>query len=348
MCKTANLENSVLIGKTNEELESLVLKLGEKPFRGRQLFDWLYRQKIHNLEKMTDLPKLFRDTLQKGWTVHPLEEVNKIISKTQNTKKFVFQRLDGKQIESVLIKKDNRTTVCLSTQVGCSLDCGFCATAKMGFNGNLSVGEILDQYLRLERISLDPITNIVFMGMGEPFSNYTNTINAAKMLNDSNGINLGAGRITISTVGIIPKIKKFTDDREPYKLAVSLNATTQKQREKIMPITKVYLLRDLLEISNYYTRISGKYITFEYVLLNNFNDTEEDAMRLLSILRNIKCKLNLIPYNEVDGIYTRPNGDKIKLFLSFLKNADFPITVRWSKGTKIAAGCGQLASKGLN
>ena len=348
MNKTVNLENDVLIGKTKDELESFAVQLGEKPFRGRQLFDWIYRQKIYDINRMTNLPKLFKESLNTNSVIHPLKEINQIESETQKTQKFIFQRIDGKQIESVIIKNNNRTTVCLSTQVGCSLDCGFCATGKMSFKGNLSVGEIIDQYLRLDKISSDPITNVVFMGMGEPFLNYSNTIFAARMLNDSNGINLGASRITISTAGIIPKIKKFADEKEPFKLAVSLNGTTQMQREKIMPITKAYSLENLLEISDYYTRATGNYITFEYVLLNSYNDTEEDAMRLLKKLKPIKCKLNIIPYNEIGDIYNRPSEDRIKLFLSFLKNSTFQVTVRWSKGTKIAAGCGQLISKYLN
>ena len=348
MNKTINLENHVLIGKTKNELESFAIQLGEEPFRGRQLFDWLYRQKIYNVNQMTNLPRLFRESLHTHSVIHPLKEISQIKSETQKTQKFIFQRLDGKQIESVIIKKDARITVCLSTQVGCSLDCGFCATGKMSFNGNLSVGEIIDQYLILDKISSNPITNIVFMGMGEPFLNYSNTIFAAKMLNDTSGINLGAARITISTAGIIPKIKKFTDEKEPFKLAVSLNGTSQKQREQIMPITKAYPLDNLLEISDYYTRATGKYITFEYVLLNSYNDTKEDAIRLLKKLKPIKCKLNIIPYNEIGDIYNRPSENKIKLFLSFLKNSTFQVTVRWSKGTKIAAGCGQLISKDLN
>ncbi len=348
MNKTVNLENHVLIGKTKDELESFAVELGEKPFRGRQLFDWLYRQKVYNVNQMTDLPSLFRALVNTNSIIHPLKKISQIKSETQKTHKFLFQRLDGKQIESVIINKGDRTTVCLSTQVGCSLDCKFCATGQMNFNGNLSVGEIIDQYIRLNEISSKPITNIVFMGMGEPFLNYNNTILAAKMLNDSNGINLGAARITISTAGIIPKIKKFADDKEPYKLAVSLNGTIQEQREKIMPITKAYSLESLLEISDYYTRSSGKYITFEYVLLNSINDTKEDAMRLRKKLKNIKCKLNIIPYNEIGEVYNRPSEDKIKLFLSFLKNSTFQVTVRWSKGTKISAGCGQLISENLN
>lgn len=348
MYKTENLENHVLIGKTRDELESFAIQFGEKPFRGRQLYDWLYRQKIHNVNRMTNLPRLFKASLNTNSVIHPLKEISQIESETQKTQKFIFERLDGKQIESVIIKKDNRVTVCLSTQVGCSLDCGFCATGQMSFSGNLSVGEIVDQYLRLEKISPNPITNIVFMGMGEPFLNYNNTIIAARMLNDSDGINLGAARITISTAGIIPKIKKFADDREPFKLAVSLNGTTQEQREKIMPITKAYSLENLLEVSDYYTRVTGKYITFEYVLLNNYNDTQEDGIRLLKKLKAIKCKLNIIPYNEIGNIYNRPSPDRIKSFLSFLNDSAFQVTVRWSKGTKISAGCGQLISKNSN
>jgi len=335
--------NKSLIGKSLEDLKCFSKSYGEPSFRGRQLFDWIYRKKTFDISLMTDLPKLFKEKI-KNTPIHPLKIVNANNSFSKNTQKYLFITDSGQMIESVLMREANRTTICLSTQIGCAVDCDFCATAKMGFIRNLTVGEIIDQFIQLEKLSNTKVTNVVFMGMGEPFLNYKNSIAAAKLLNHSKGINFGAWRITISTAGIITKIKQFTHEKQPFKLAVSLNGSSQQQRLKIMPITKKQTFIELLNAIREYTIQTRKRITIEYVLLEGVNDNISDATILKEILRSIKCKLNIIPYNEIDSTYKRPIDKVIKSFHRFFKNASFPVTIRWSKGQDIDAGCGQLVT----
>ena len=332
-----------LIGQSIQELESFVVALGQRSFRGRQLFDWIYRQRVDDYNKMTDLSNSFRKKLI-NFPLHSLKLIERDISPSKKTRKFLFQLNNGKRIESVIMKSANRITVCLSTQVGCAVDCDFCATAKMGFVQNLSVGEIIDQFFQLQKIIETPITNVVFMGMGEPFLNYKNCIDAAHLLHDPLGINLGAKRITISTAGLIKKIELYTKEGHPFKLAVSLNGSDQGQRIQTMPIARKNTFPELLRAIKNYTLTSRKKVTIEYVLLAGVNDKQEDAQKIKNILSSINCKLNLIPYNEIGGKYNRPPDKTIITFLKQLKNAPFPTTIRWSKGQDIDAGCGQLVT----
>ena len=332
-----------LIGLSMEDLELFARSLGHQSFRGRQLFDWIYRKNVYDYSEMSDLPISLREKLS-DIPLHPLKMVNNDVSTSKQTQKYLFELESGEKIESVLMVDGKRVTICLSTQVGCAVDCDFCATGKMGFIQNLTAGEILDQFLQLQKIIEKKITNVVFMGMGEPFLNYNNSILAADLLHHPKGINMGAWRITISTAGITKKIKQFANDAHPYKLAVSLNGSSQEQRLMTMPITKTQSFSELLEVSQYYTHQTRKRVTFEYVLMAGVNDDMVDAKNLKEILAPINCKLNLIPYNEINGPYRRPSDTEIKLFISSLKNASFPVTVRWSKGQDIDAGCGQLAT----
>ena len=335
-----------LIGKNLDEFSDLCLELGVEGFRSKQLFNWMYRNEVNDLTELKNIPKSLIDDLRIGHCIHPLELINSTNSSSEKTNKFLFKTQSGALIESVLMNEKNRVTLCISTQVGCALDCKFCATAKMGFKENLSVGEILDQYLLARQKINKPITNIVFMGMGEPFLNYKNVIKAAKLLNDPNGINMGSKRITISTAGVISRIEEFTKSKEKFKLAISLNGTTNEQRTSIMPINIKNSLDELLNVARKYTETVNRWLTFEYVLLKEINDSVEDAKRLLSMLAGMKkCKLNIIPYNETDGEFRRPDKDQIENFVIALHPAKFPITVRWSKGTDIDAGCGQLATR---
>tara|TARA_B100001250_G_scaffold8321_1_gene6993 strand:- start:1610 stop:2647 length:1038 start_codon:yes stop_codon:yes gene_type:complete len=338
-----NKDLDFLIGLKKEELESFVESLGEKKFRGRQIFDWIYNQKIDNVTLMTDLPKPFREKL-KTFSIHPLKLINNNFSNSKKTRKFLFQLVNGEKIESVLMKEGKRVTICLSTQVGCAVDCKFCATAKMGFKKNLTVGQIVDQFIQLQMKIDQKITNVVFMGMGEPFLNYKNTIEAANLLHHPKGINLGAKRITISTAGIVPKIEQYTKELHPFKLAISLNGTSNEQRLKIMPLTKVYPYKNLLKVAKNYAYNSRNKLTIEYVLLNDINDKIEDAQKLITLLERVNCKLNIIPYNEIGGQFERPSDQKIEKFIKVLKNVNFPVTIRWSKGVDIDAGCGQLVT----
>ena len=343
-----NKEKLSLVGQSSKELQSLSERLGEKAFRGKQLFDWIYRKNIDNYNLMTNLPRSFKSKLSEIYKIHSLVLVHRSESKNEPTEKFLFQTKSGHRIESVLMREGKRSTVCLSTQVGCAVGCQFCATAQMGFLKNLTTGEIVDQFLQVRSLTDESITNVVFMGMGEPFLNYKPVIQAAELLHQPDGINLGFGRITISTVGIVPKIKQYTQEGHRYKLAISLNGISQEQRLVIMPISKAHPLNDLLVAAREYASKSRKRLTIEYVLIEGLNDAPEDAMNLIDLLRNIRCKLNLIPYNEIGVSFRRPTDERINSFLAQLENASFPVTVRWSKGTDIDAGCGQLAIRENN
>ena len=300
----------------------------------REIGGW----KLVKLEVLGDKQNLFPDMIEtlKSTEVLASNKGLKWVDKH-------FKMQSGNRIESVLMHEKNRTTVCISSQVGCAVDCKFCATASMGFIQNLSTGEIVDQVIHLQSFSENPITNVVFMGMGEPFLNYSRVIEAAKILNEKMGF--GARRITISTAGIISKIRQMADENHQFKLAISLNASNEKSRIKIMPITKTNSLASLIESARYYYQKTRRFITFEYVLLRGINDSPEDGIRLIEMLQSLPCKVNVIPYNEIGGVYTRPEESVIHTFLKSLIDAPFTVTVRWSKGTDIDAGCGQLAIK---
>jgi 23S rRNA (adenine2503-C2)-methyltransferase len=334
-----------IVGLTPAELTDLFTAWGEPSFRARQLFNWLYARRVDDYQAMTNLPKALRDELEEKTTVHALSITTVTGSAADSARKFLFRLASGEHIEAVLMQESGRITACLSTQVGCALDCAFCATAKMGFRRNLTVGEIVDQFLLLQQQISDRITNVVFMGMGEPFLNYRRVIGAAELLNHPDGIALSARKITISTVGIIPQIRRFTAERQRYKLAVSLNGTTQEQRQKIMPIARKYPLKQLIAAVQSYAAHTAKYPTFEYVLIDRFNDSRADASRLIELLTGLPCKVNVIPYNEIGGDFRRPSPERIERFVAALYQAPFTVTVRWSRGTDINAGCGQLATQ---
>ena len=335
-----NKEKSFIELNQIEALE-LLKKIKAEAFRYEQIQNWIFDNFIENWDQMENLPKDLRDKLSNNISLHPLE-INHISgSENESTKKFLFKTKSGHSIESVLMHEKKRTTICISSQVGCAVDCKFCATASMGFIKNLNEYEIIDQVLHLERISKYKITNIVFMGMGEPFLNYKNVLNAAKFLNHKMGF--GARRITISTAGIVPKIRKIAEGNHQFKLAISLNAVTEFERKKIMSLTNTHSLNELIKSAKYYYQKTRRLITFEYVLLKGINDSPSDGKRLISLLAGLECKVNIIPYNEIGGDFSRPDEVTIKTFLKELRHAPFNVTVRWSKGTDINAGCGQLA-----
>ena len=333
-----------LVGMTEGDLVTFLEQFGEPPFRARQIYHWIYGRHIASIGDMKNIPISLREQLAGMANLHPLTRVTVTGAESASSRKYLFALSTGETVESVLIHEKDRITVCVSTQVGCAVDCVFCATAKMGFNKNLTAGEIVDQGLQIQQDLKKRITNIVFMGMGEPFLNYEQVIKAAELLNDSNGPNIGARKITISTAGIIPKIKRYSEEGHKYKLAISLNAASQEQRLAIMPITNPYPLKDLLRAAQSYYEETRNFITFEYVLLDRTNDTPGDARRLIRLIGSLPCKLNIIPYNEIDSDYKRPSQERIASFLTYLKEAPFTVTVRWSKGIDINAGCGQLAT----
>ncbi|NOZ04265.1 MAG: 23S rRNA (adenine(2503)-C(2))-methyltransferase RlmN [FCB group bacterium] len=332
-----------LVGMDVPALEKILVEIGEPRFRARQLFNWIYARKVPAFRDMRNIPKTLRRRLESEAVIHTLTKVGHSGSDSDSTRKYLFQLVTGEMIEAVWMREKNRVTVCLSTQVGCAADCAFCATGRMGFRRNLTPGEILDQFLLLQAESEPRITNVVFMGMGEPFLNYRNVMQAAELLNHPDGISLGARKITVSTVGIIPKILRFADERRRFKLAISLNSARQEQRQKIMPVAKNYPLPELLSAARYYYQKTRNHPTFEYVLMAGINDSGNDARRLIRLIGELPCKVNVIPYNEIGSKIKRPDDDRVERFVRTLYNAPFTVTVRWSRGVDIGAGCGQLA-----
>ena len=333
----------ILKGMSLIELQNLMIDQGYPKYRANQIYNWLYKKSITNIDSINNLPIDLKNFINHSCSINTLELSKE--NKSSNTIKFLFKTKSNDYIESVSMIENDRHTICISSQVGCSVDCDFCATGKMGFKKNLSIGEIIDQLLFIKNTIPTPITNIVFMGMGEPFLNYNNVIQAAHLMNDKEGLNYSYKRITISTSGIVPKINKFINDKLKYNLAISLNATDNKTRDKIMPINKKWPIESLIDCSSKYNKLHRTGLTFEYVLIDSINDSIKDAERLSAIFKNTGCKLNIIPFNEIGNEYNRPSAQRIDRFTQVLnKNKKgFTLLVRWSKGTTINAGCGQLA-----
>ena len=329
------------------ELQSLCVEAGESKFRGVQLFEWLYRHGIASFDSMLNVNRSFRKHLEEHCIIQTLQVEKRIPSKEDKSVKILFRTRDNHFIETVSMVDGNRHTVCLSSQSGCALDCSFCATGQRGFERNLSTGEIVDQLIFVRGNIDQSVTNVVFMGMGEPFHNYKNVLNAADIFHSPKGFNLASTRITISTAGLLPQIKQFITEKRRYKLAISLNAADDRVRNNIMPVNKKWSITELIKAGKEYSNQKKRQVMFEYVLLKGINDSENDALQLAQLLQGIPCKLNLIPYNETDGIYQRPDEAVITRFSKILhENRDeYRVMVRWSKGQDIDAGCGQLAGQ---
>ena len=336
-------------GLTLKELMDICLIQDVPSFRAKQIYHWMYRHYVDDISKMNNIPESFRDYLKENYIINTLEIENIQESECEDTKKILFKTHDGKLIESVSMIDNNLHTVCISSQVGCNVDCKFCATGLMGFKRNLTSGEILDQVIEINKLREKAITNIVYMGMGEPFLNYNEVMKSADIIHDHNGMNLGRGRITISTSGILPKIKKFIDEERGYKLAISLNATDDDTRTKIIPINKKWNIQMLVDALEKYPVDKKNMVMLEYVLLKGINDSKKDAEKLASYANHLRCKVNVIPFNDIGNEYKRPDEDVINEFIGVLhKNQKhYQTLVRWSKGVDIDAACGQLSTNTL-
>ena len=326
------------------ELEDFVLKLGLQKYRGRQLFHWVYGKCADSFDVMTDLSKEIRELLSQKAYISKLIEIRKQVS-SDGTEKFLFELEDGHRVESVLIPEEERLTLCISTQVGCGMGCAFCLTGKGGLARNLKTSEIVNQVLSVQKglPAGKHLTNIVIMGMGEPLSNYNNVVKAIEILNNPLGPAIGARRITLSTAGLVPGIKKLGEGNLNINLAISLNASTDEQRNLIMPINKKYPLKDLLKACREFPLRQGRMLSFEYVLLDVVNNSPEDAGRVVKLLKGIRCKINLIPFNEFPGApYKRPSDESVLRFQEILTNHNYSVFIRKSRGRDILAACGQL------
>ena len=338
------MNKSIIVGKNISELSAICIENKFPKFHGEQLYKWLYQKSVNDITKMSNIPDSLKIIINKKYKLNPLKIEKKLKSKNEDTIKYLFETNDHKLIESVSMIDSGRHTLCISSQIGCSVDCDFCATGKMGIIRNLNCGEIIQQLISISAERKQKITNIVFMGMGEPFLNYANVIKACKIINDPSGFNLSSKRITISTSGILPIMKQFILEKHKYKLAISLNASNNSDRDKLIPINKKWPIEDILDTIKDYKYQKYRPIMFEYVLINGVNDSIENAIELSNLLKKIHCKINIIPYNETEKNYKRSKN--IEKFVTKLKEikSNYRVLIRWSKGQDIDAACGQLAT----
>ena len=334
-----------------EELEAAVRGMGEKPFRARQLYRSIYRRRQFDFTQMTDLAKTFRECLAAGFAVEP-PRVERVFQSVDGTRRYLMTLADGQAIEAVFIPETRRRTICISTQVGCAIGCTFCVTATLGLIRHLTPGEIVGQILVVlndTRPAEDGPTrlNVVLMGMGEPLHNYDNTVRALTLMADEKGMGISPRRVTLSTSGLVPALKRLAREPVVPNLAVSLNASTDEQRSQLIPINRRWNLRELLDACRELPLPSGRWITFEYVLISGVNDTLEDAHRLARLLRDQRAKINLIPLNwdpVLQGMGTPP-GDRLLAFQQVLADSHYTARIRRPRGLDISAACGQLAAR---
>jgi 23S rRNA (adenine2503-C2)-methyltransferase len=335
-----------LYGLEREELRAALASLDHPGFHAGQIYRWMYQRRILDPDRWTDLPKLLRERLCRQYRIDP-GAVSGTAEAEDGTIKYRIDLPDGGQVETVYMTLNGRITLCLSSQVGCALGCSFCLTAKMGLKRNLSAGEISGQVYRVmeDREIGDTPFNIVYMGMGEPLHNYEEVIGSIRLLTDQSGAGWSRKRITLSTAGLVPAILRLAGEPVRPRLSVSLNATTDPVRDRLMPVNRKYPLASLLDACRRFSLLSRDTLTFEYVLLAGVNDTEADIRRLASIVRKQRAKLNLIPFNPVPGWlpYDSPDDDRVREIRDRIREQGAPVSVRWSRGRNARAACGQLA-----
>ncbi len=329
-----------------DELEAWVERIGERRFRARQIFRHVYGRLVRSWDECTDLAKMFRVQLEFGTHLDALTLVETQDAE-DGTRKYLFRLHDGHHVESVLIPDPPRTTLCVSTQVGCAMGCRFCVTGTLGLKRNLSTAEIVDQLIQVRHHAgkKTKITNIVLMGMGEPLANYRAVIRALRIFLDPLGLGFSHRRLTLSTVGIVPKLRQLGHE-SPVNLAISLHAADNETRTRLMPVNRSHPLEELMEACRTYPIPGRKRITFEYILIRDVNDRPEDARRLVELLKPVRSKVNLIPFNEHPSLpFERPSEERILRFQEILKDAHVTATIRQSRGADIGAACGQLAAR---
>jgi 23S rRNA (adenine2503-C2)-methyltransferase len=345
---TLDIKKTSIYSLQLDELKEWLTNNGEKPFRAEQIYDWLYKKRITSFEDMNNLSKSLRDKLSENFQITTLKTVIKQ-SSSDGTIKFLFELHDGYSIETVLMRHDYGNSVCVTTQVGCRIGCTFCASTLGGLKRHLEAGEIVAQVVTVQQ-ALDEtderVSSVVIMGIGEPFDNYDNMMSFLKIINHDKGLTIGARHITVSTSGIVPKIYQFADENMQINFAISLHAPNTELRSRLMPINRAYKLDDLMKSVRYYIDKTGRRISFEYGLFGGVNDSVEHAEELASLLKGLKCHVNLIPVNYVpERDYVRTPKDKIFAFEKTLKNRGINVTIRREQGHDIDAACGQLRAK---
>lgn len=324
-----------------EQLEQYFLEKGEKKFKATQVFEWLYRKRVTSFEEMTNLRKDLIASLNNDFIINRLKIVVK--QSDVDVDKYLFELDDGNKIEAVVMNHDYGRSLCISTQVGCNMGCHFCESGRLKKVRNLKTSEMVLQLLAIEEDLNCRITHLVLMGIGEPFDNYDNVINFINIINHPKGIALGSRHITVSTCGIIPKIRQFIKDGKQVNLAISLHASNDELRSSLMPINKVYKLTELIEVLKEYIKETNRRVTFEYILLDGINDQKENALELANLLKGMNCYVNLIPYNETSYINLKKSDQKTILnFFDVLKKNKINVTIRREFGKNVSAACGQL------
>jgi len=329
------------------ELKQEFIEMGEKPFRAEQVFKWLYEAKVASFDEMTNLSLELRDKLKQNYEMHNFNVLRKQES-SDGTIKYLFDVLDGNAIETVLMSYHHGYSICVSTQIGCKMGCKFCASTGIKFVRDLTSGEIVEQILAVERDQNIRISNVVFMGIGEPLDNYDNVVNAIRIINNQKGINIGARHISISTSGLVPKIYQLADENIQCTLSISLHATTDEKRSSMMPVNNRYNLAELIQACRDYIAKTNRRISFEYALAKDNNDNLDDAKRLVKLLKGMICHVNLIPINKIEnGDYTKSSNENIMKFRDYLNEHGIVATIRRELGSDIDAACGQLRRKNL-
>ena len=330
-----------------KELKEELTKIGEKPFRAEQIFKWLYQEKVKEFGEMTNLSLELRKKLEENYTICNYKILKKQESK-DGTIKYLFDVLDGNAIETVLMSYHHGYSICVSSQIGCKMGCKFCASTGINFVRDLTSGEIVEQILAVEQDTGFRISNVVFMGIGEPLNNYDNVINAIKIINNPKGLNIGARHISISTSGLVPRIYKLAEENIQCTLSISLHATNDEKRSSMMPINNAFNIAELMEACKYYIEKTHRRISFEYALAKDNNDNLEDAKELVKLLKGMLCHVNLIPINKIEnGQYTKSSNENIMKFRDYLNDHGIVATIRRELGSDIDAACGQLRRKNL-
>ena len=334
-----------------EKLELFLQKNNHKVFRAKQIYEWLWKKSARTFDEMTNISKDLRQLLKDNFVINALE-INSVQKSKDSTIKTLFSTYDGNLVEGVLIPTKKRMTACISSQVGCNLDCNFCATGKIGFKRNLYFDEIYDQLAIISKQAIEnyniPVSNIVYMGMGEPLLNYKNVLKSIEMITSPNALAMSPSRITVSTVGIPKMITKLGDDNVKFNLAFSLHTANEKKRNSIIPISKNESLKDItFALKDYHSKTNNR-ISIEYILFKDFNDSLEDAKELAEFCKSFPVKINIIEYNNVKGsVFQKSETEKMDAFIEFLETKNLIVNVRRSRGQDIDAACGQLANTNL-
>ena len=331
-----------------DELKKELQNMGEKPFRAEQIFKWIFQDKVKKFDDMTNLSLELREKLKQNYTICNFNILQKQESK-DGTIKYLFDILDGNAIETVLMSYHHGYSICVSSQIGCKMGCKFCASTGINFVRNLTSGEIVEQILAVEQDTGIRISNVVFMGIGEPLDNYENVVNAIHIINNPKGLNIGARHISVSTSGLVPNIYRLADENIQCTLSISLHATNNEKRSSMMPVNNIYPIQELIKACKDYIKKTNRRISFEYALAKDNNDNLDDAKELVNLLKGMLCHVNLIPINKIEnGEYSKSSNENIMKFRDYLNDHGIVATIRRKLGSDIDAACGQLRRKSLN